>query len=108
MARVIPGVEIKVVKEIVPQQLYPSGVVGMIGVADDGPVLKPTPVTSYKELTSVFGANPSSSLIRDARLAFLNGIFQVFATRVAGTAGQLAAVNLRATKRRDTVKLSSK
>ena len=77
MARVIPGVEVKVVKEIVPQALYPSGVVGMIGTAEGGPVLKPTGVTSYRELVSIFGGE-SGSLVRDAKLAFLNGVFQVF------------------------------
>ena len=45
MVRVIPGVEVKVVKEIVPQQLFPAGVVGMIGTANDGPVGIPTAVT---------------------------------------------------------------
>ena len=49
MVRVIPGVEVKVVKEIVPQQLFPAGVVGMIGTANDGPVGIPTAVTSYRE-----------------------------------------------------------
>ena len=48
MVRVIPGVEVKVVKEIVPQQLFPAGVVGMIGTANDGPVGIPTAVTSYQ------------------------------------------------------------
>ena len=55
MVRVIPGVEVKVVKEIVPQQLFPAGVVGMIGTANDGPVGIPTAVTSYRELTEIFG-----------------------------------------------------
>lgn len=44
MARILPGVEIKVVKEIVPQQLNPSGIVGIIGTAEKGPVLIPKPV----------------------------------------------------------------
>ena len=48
MVRVIPGVEVKVVKEIVPQQLFPAGVVGMIGTANDGPVGIPTAVTSIE------------------------------------------------------------
>jgi hypothetical protein len=106
LARVIPGVEIKVVKEIVPQQLYPTGIVGMIGTAEGGPPLKPTPVTSYREIVSTFGA--SGSLARDAKLAFLNGIAQVFATRIAGTGGQTASATLKASKKKDVVKLTSK
>lgn len=68
------------------QQLYPSGVVGMVGTAEGRPILKPTGVTSYRELVSVFGGE-SGSLVRDAKLAFLNGVFQVCATRIEGTGG---------------------
>ena len=107
MARVIPGVEIKVVKEIVPQQLYPSGVVGMIGTAEGGPILKPTPVTSYRELTTIFGGE-SGSLVREAKQAFLNGVFQVFATRIEGTGGTIATANLQGAKKRNVVRLTSK
>src|SRR5580658_6972033 len=106
MARVIPGVEIKVVKEIVPQQLYPSGVVGMIGTAEAGPVLKPTGVTSYREITAIFGG--SGALVRDAKLAFMNGVFQVFACRIAGSGGQMATATLKASKKKDTARLTSK
>lgn len=106
VARVIPGVEIKVVKEIVPQQLYPSGVVGMIGTADSGPTLKPTAVTSYREVVATFGS--AGSLVRDSKLAFMNGVFQVFATRISGSGGQMATATLKASKKRDTVKLTSK
>ena len=42
MVRILPGVEIQVVKEIVPQQLHPSGVVGLIGTAEKDPLLTPT------------------------------------------------------------------
>lgn len=107
MARVIPGVEIKVIKDIVPQQLYPTGVVGMIGTAEDGPVLKPTGVTSYRELTAMFGGE-SGSLVRDAKLAFLNGVFQVFATRIEGAGGTLASASLKGARKRDVLKLTSK
>ena len=34
MTRIIPGVEVKVVKEVVPQQLAPSGVLGLVGYID--------------------------------------------------------------------------
>ena len=40
---------------MIPQQLFPAGVVGMIGTANDGPVGIPTAVTSYRELTEIFG-----------------------------------------------------
>jgi hypothetical protein len=72
MARVIPGVEVQVIKEIVPQQLYPSGVVGMIGTADKGPVGKPVTLTSFQELKEIFLQENPGSLIRDGKSAFLN------------------------------------
>ena len=55
MVRVIPGVEVKVVKEIVPQQLFAAGVVGMIGTSNDGPVGVPRAVTNVRELVDIFG-----------------------------------------------------
>lgn len=109
MARVIPGVEVQVIKEIVPQQLYPSGVVGMIGTADKGPVGKPFTATSYKELTEVFLKDTPGSLIREAKSAFLNGVFQVIAVRAASSSGTPASVAIKGGRRnRDVVKLTAK
>jgi hypothetical protein len=109
MVRVIPGVEVKVVKEIVPQQLFPAGVVGMIGTANEGPVGVPTAVTSYRELTDTFGLEELGfTLHRDAKNAFLNGVFQVVATRVGGSASSPAFTTLKGRKRADVLKLSSR
>jgi hypothetical protein len=109
MARVIPGVEVQVIKEIVPQQLYPSGVVGMIGTADKGPVGKPITLTSFQELKETFLQGTPGSLIRDGKNAFLNGVYQVIAIRVAGAAGKPASVTLTGgRKNRDVVKLLAK
>lgn len=109
MARVIPGVEVEVLKEIVPQQLYPSGVVGMIGTADKGPVGKPVTVTSFQELKEIFLDSAPGSLIRDGKNAFLNGVFQVVAVRVAGTAGKPSSVTLTGGKKgRDVLRLTAK
>ncbi|MEM2305057.1 MAG: phage tail sheath protein, partial [Candidatus Methanomethylicia archaeon] len=94
LVRILPGVEIRVVKEIVPQQLHPSGVVGLIGTAERGPVFEPTPTTSYREFIDKFGSNTEYTLIKDARLAFLNGVFEVFAVRVEGENGKAAEATL--------------
>ena len=64
MVRILPGVEVQVVKEIVPQQLHPSGVVGIIGTAEKGPVLTPVPVTSNREYQEKFGSDLSFSLTK--------------------------------------------
>ncbi len=37
MARIIPGVEIQVVKEVLPPQLAPSGVLGLVGLTEKIP-----------------------------------------------------------------------
>src|SRR6478735_9227169 len=109
MVRVIPGVEVNLVKEIVPQQLFPAGVVGMIGTANDGPVGVPTAVTSYRELTDIFGQEELGfTLHKDAKNAFLNGVFQVIATRVGGSASSPAFTVLKGRKRIDVLKLVSK
>jgi len=107
MVRVIPGVEVKVVKEIVPQQLYPAGVVGMIGTATGGPINEPKTVTSYRELTEVFGPEDAGcTLHKDAKQAFLNGVFQVVATRIGGAASTPSSTILKGYKRnQDVVKL---
>jgi tail sheath protein len=109
MARVIPGVEVQVIKEIVPQQLYPSGVVGMVGTADKGPVGKPVTLTSFQELKEIFLQERPGSLIRDGKNAFLNGVFQVVAVRVAGGPGKPSSATLTGgRKNRDVVKLTAK
>lgn len=36
MSLVIPGVQVEVVKEVLPQQLAPSGVLGLVGFTEVG------------------------------------------------------------------------
>lgn len=108
MARILPGVEIQVVKEIVPQQLHPSGIVGVIGTAEKGPMLIPTPVTSYSEFKGIFGSDPNQSLAKEVRNCFLNGVFQVFATRIEATGNKDASVTLKDADGTSVVKLDSK
>ncbi len=108
MVRILPGVEIDVVKEIVPQQLAPSGIVGMIGTAETGPILEQTPVTSYREFVEKFGASAESSLTKDVKQAFQNGVFEIFVTRIEGSGGQKASLKLKAPKKKDSVLLESK
>jgi len=108
MTRIIPGVEIQVVKEIVPQQLHPAGIVGLIGPAEKGAIMEPTPVTSYREFVEKFGANLDYALTRDAKLCFLNGVAEVFATRIVASGGKPASVILKDDKKKNTLKLTSK
>jgi hypothetical protein len=108
LARILPGVEIKVVKEIVPQQLHPSGIVGLMGTAEKGPVLMPTPVTSFREFQDKFGSDTNQSLTKEARLCFLNGVFEVFATRMEATGSQSASSILKNTDGEDCLRVDAK
>jgi hypothetical protein len=108
LVRILPGVEVSVVKEIVPQQLHPSGVVGVIGTAERGPVLTPVPVTSFREFQDKFGSDPNQSLTKEVRLCFLNGIFEVFATRIESSGSQPASVVLKNADSVDYLRIEAK
>jgi hypothetical protein len=108
LARILPGLEIKVVKEIVPQQLHPSGIAGLMGTAEKGPILAPTPVTSFREFQEKFGSDINQSLTREVRLCFLNGVFEVFATRIEAAGSQSASGLLKNTDGEDALKIDAK
>jgi hypothetical protein len=108
MTRIIPGVEIQVIKEIVPQQLNPSGVVALIGTTEKGEALVPTPVSSYAEFVDKFGASDKFTVTRDAKLAFQNGVFQIVVVPIAGQNGSRASLMLKDRKGRDSVLLTAK
>jgi hypothetical protein len=108
LVRILPGVEVSVVKEIVPQQLHPSGIAGIVGTAEKGPLLTPTPVTSFREFQEKFGSDPNQSLTKDARLCFLNGVFEVFATRIEASGSQPASVVLKNEDSEDIVRIDAK
>jgi hypothetical protein len=108
LVRILPGVEIEVVKEIVPQQLHPSGIVGLVGTAEKGPIMTTTPVTSYREFTAKFGSDPNQSLTKEARLCFLNGVFEVFVTRVEASGSKNASLILKNTDGEESVRIDAK
>jgi hypothetical protein len=108
LARILPGVEVKVVKEIVPQQLNPSGIVGIIGTAEKGPILMPKPVTSFREFQEIFGSDTSQSLTKEVRLCFLNGVFEVFATRIEASGSKSASGILKNSDGEEVIKIEDK
>jgi hypothetical protein len=108
LVRILPGVEVKVVKEIVPQQLHPSGIAGVMGTAEKGPILTPTPVTSFREYQDKFGSDVNQSLTKEVRLCFLNGIFEVFATRIEAAGSQSASSMLKNIDGEDGIKIDSR
>jgi len=108
MTRILPGVEIQVIKEIVPQQLNPSGVVAMIGTAEKGEMLTPTHVSSYREFADKFGSSEQYTITKDAKQAFQNGVFEIVVTAISGKEGAKASLVLKDRKNKDTVKITAK
>lgn len=108
MTRILPGVEIQVIKEIVAQQLNPSGVVAMIGTAEKGDTLTPTHVSSYREFADKFGSSEQFTITKDAKQAFQNGVFEVVVTAISGKEGAKASLVLKDLKNKEAVKLTSK
>ncbi|ACY14085.1 phage tail sheath subtilisin-like domain-containing protein [Haliangium ochraceum] len=74
MALIIPGVQVNVVKEVVPPPANPSGIVGIIGITDQGPA-KGARAGTWKEFVDLFGAASAYSL-PEARPVFENGAFE--------------------------------
>ena len=108
LVRVIPGVEIKVVKEIIPPAAYPSGVVALLGTTEKGPTLEPTHVSTWKEFTENFGSGPNYTMTEDAKRCFQNGVFEVVVTRIIGAGGKNASLTLKDNKKAATVELQAK
>jgi hypothetical protein len=92
MARIIPGVQVDVVKEVVPPPANPSGIVGLIGITDRGPA-RGARVGTWKELVDTFGAASAYSM-PEARQVFENGAFEVVVVP-ALTSARRAEVELR-------------
>jgi phage tail sheath protein FI len=108
LVRVIPGVEVKVIKEIIPPAPYPSGVVAMIGTAERGPELTPTHLGSWREFADMFGDSTEYTLTQNAKQCFQNGVFEVVATRIVGKGGEYASVTLKDGEKANTVELKAK
>jgi hypothetical protein len=75
MTRVIPGVEINVVKEVVPPQLAPSGVLGLVGLTETA-LTRTERASSWNRFLEVAGPASAYSL-PEARLALGNGVFEL-------------------------------
>ncbi len=108
MVRVIPGVEVKVVKEIIPPPAYPSGTVAIVGTAEKGPELTPVHLGSWREFADTFGAGTDFTLTLNAKQCFQNGVFEVVATRIVGKGGDYAKASLKDGEKGDAVELTAK
>ena len=108
MVRIIPGVEIKVVKEIIPPAPMPSGVAALIGTSEKGPELTPTHIGSWREFADMFGSSTDYTLTQDAKSAFLNGVYELVVTRIIGKGGESALAVLKDGEKAESVELRAK
>jgi hypothetical protein len=82
MTRIIPGVEVQVVKEVLPPQLAPSGILGLVGLTENYEEgQQSVRASSLKRFADKLG--PASVFsIPEARLALTNGVFELLISPV--------------------------
>jgi hypothetical protein len=91
-ALIIPGVQVKT--EFEPSPVLPgqTGILGVVGVADRGPLL-PTPIGSFGELVELFGPATRYTM-PEVRSAFANGVSRAVIARIEPGRGQKASLDL--------------
>lgn len=91
---IIPGVQVTVVKEVLPQQLAPSGVLGITGFLESsqGKVIR---ASSWSRFLEVAGRASAYSL-PEARQALDNGVSELVISPLPSTAGASAMVAVAA------------
>src|SRR3954451_5283995 len=80
-ALTIPGVQIRTLFEPAPVLPGATGILGVVGVTDRGP-LAPTPIGSFDEFLGAFGPG-SRYTLPEVRQAFTHGVSQVVVARTA-------------------------
>ena len=95
MALIIPGVEVKVVKEVLAPQLAPSGVLGVVGITEKQPAGGVGRASSWNTFVDLFGAASAFS-IPEAAQALANGVFELVVTAVKDDASTNASVDIPA------------
>ncbi len=90
MARIVPGVQVSVVKDVVPQQIAPSGVLGLVGIVEK-PLTGVERASNWNRLVEACGPGAAYSL-PEARQALDNGAFQVVISPVQGGTAATAAL----------------
>lgn len=91
---IIPGVQVSVVKEVVPPQLAPSGVLGVVGLVEKIPAGAPGRASSWNRFVELFGPGSAFSM-PEARQALQNGVFEVVVSAIPGDAAGKASATLQ-------------
>lgn len=105
-ALIIPGVQVKT--EFEPSPVLPgaTGILGVVGVADRGPVT-PTEVGNFGEFIQIFGPASRYSM-PEVRGAFANGVSRAVIARIAPGRGQKAGLTLKDDDGEDVVRLEAR
>ena len=90
---VIPGVQVRTLFEPSPVLPGATGILGVVGVADRGPI-DPTPIGNMGEFLELFG-QASRFTMPEVRTALANGVSQVVVARLAAGTGAKASLRLR-------------
>src|SRR5262245_51525359 len=98
MARIIPGVQVTVIKEVVPPQLAPSGVLGLVGLlspARPGVARKPVErVSSWGRFRELYGSATALSM-PEAQQALQNGVFELVVVEVDASSATAATAAIQ-------------
>lgn len=87
---IIPGVAVKVVKDVVAPQLSPAGVLGLVGLVENVPAGGPARVASWSTFVDTFGPGSANSL-PEARQALENGVTELVVVPANENSGAEAA-----------------
>jgi hypothetical protein len=97
MARIIPGVQVAVIKEVVPPQLAPSGVLGLVGLVSPpraGTTRKPVErVGSWGRFRELYGSATALAM-PEAQAALQNGVYELVMVEVAAATATAASANV--------------
>ncbi len=91
MTLIIPGVEVKVVKDVLAPQLAPSGVLGLVGLTENMPPGGLARAASWNALVEAFGPATAFSL-PEAAQALAGGVFELVVSAVDGGTAAAASV----------------
>lgn len=97
---VIPGVSVEQRMEIVPQALFPAGIVGLVGPSERGGEGKIQGFTNFKDFREAYGSD-TSLLVREAKMLFLNGVSLVYGVKVPAVGGKRGFAALKSSKKQE-------
>jgi hypothetical protein len=106
MARIIPGVQVTVVKEVAPPQLAPSGVLGLVGITEKN-IKITSRASSWSSFLEICGQGSAYSM-PDARMALANGVYELVIVPVDTDTATSASVELPTSVAAEKIKFEAR